>query len=349
MAALPEPVHSTVAAIVELHAKRIAAEKPRAYLGCSTLGHECERFLWLEFHGARRRAFDGRVARMFETGHREEARMIEEMRAAGITVWDRDGNGEQWSVQALGGHVRGHLDAVVRGLPEAPKTPHVWDAKTAKAEKFRALVKHGIRKSHPQYYAQGILYMGLMEVERAAFLFSNKDTDELHLERFDFDQAEFDKLMARAKRVIFGTEPGPRAGDSADAVPCKWCDFQSICWGTDVPPAGCRTCVHATPVADLEDGEWDCAANNREVISLSVQRTGCAKHRVIPILLERFAEPVDSDGDAVTYRHRESGREFVNGPGGFSSAEIAACADKAALVDEEIKTMREEFDGAIVG
>ena len=71
------------------------------------------------------------------------------MRAVGIKVWDRDEAGKQWAVEALGGHLRGHLDAVVQGLLEAPKTPHVWDCKTSKAEKFRAVVKHGIRKTFP--------------------------------------------------------------------------------------------------------------------------------------------------------------------------------------------------------
>lgn len=346
MAAVPEPVHSTVAAIESWHARRIASDKPREYLGCSALGHECERLLWLEFHGAKRSGFDGRMARLFETGHREEARLIQEMRAVGITVWDRDEQDRQWSVQALGGHVRGHLDAVVQGLPEAPATPHVWDSKTAKAEKFRAVVKHGIRKSHPQYYAQGTLYMGLMELERAAFLFVNKDSDELHLERFDFDQAEFDRLMKRAERIVFGAQPGPKAAESADAVPCKWCDFKSICWGTDLPPAGCRTCAHVTAT---HDGAWHCAKRD-ETRDFAAQSSGCGDHRVIPILLERFAEPMDSDGDAVTYKHRDTGQTFVNGPRpGYSSAEITACADKTALVDSEIQQWREAFDGAIVG
>ena len=68
------------------------------------------------------------------------------------------------------------------------------------------------------------------------------------------------------------------------------------------------------------------------------QRTGCDQHRYIPILLAKFAEPVDMDhGDAVVYKMGHN--QFVNGDPEFnasyiSSKEIHACHDKTALVDD---------------
>jgi hypothetical protein len=342
--ALPEPSPSTAAAIYALHAAKSAGDAQRLYLGCSSLGRECERALWYGFRGAVPRPVEGRMARLFDTGHREEARVIDELRKIGAQVWDRQPDGRQWSVQAFAGHVRGHLDLVVLGLPEAPTVPHVADVKTSKGDKYRAVVKHGIAKQHPEYFAQGQLYMGLMELDHAAFIFVCKDTDEIHVERFAFDQAVCDSLIEKARRIIFAATPPPKAGETADAFVCKWCDHKGICWGTDVPPAGCRTCAHVTPQTD---GAWHCAKHG-EVLDTNRQRAGCGEHRVIPILLANFADAVDSDGDSVTYAHRDTGVQFVNGPRpGYSSAEIASCEGKAALGNAEVDALREEFSGVI--
>ena len=64
---------------------------------------------------------------------------------------------------------------------------------------------------------------------------------------------------------------------------------------------------------------------------------------MIPILLERFATPIDSDGKDVRYRMAD-GRTFVNGDKpGFSSQEIRNANDKRALVDPDIAALRAEF------
>lgn len=129
----------TVEAIFAFHKRKGDAETQRGYLGASIVGHECERFLWFVFRGVVREETPGRVYRLFETGDLAEARFVAELRAIGCTVYDRDEKGEQFSVEALGGHLSGHTDGVVVGLPEAPKTPHVLETKTKNAGNFRAV------------------------------------------------------------------------------------------------------------------------------------------------------------------------------------------------------------------
>jgi len=345
MAALPDPQHSFAQAIYSLHERDQADEQDRPYLGASELGESCARRLWYRFRWAARERFDGRLLRLFDTGHREEARLLDEMRRAGLEVWDRDEIGEQFAVRAHGGHFRGHLDAVVRGLPEAPKSPHVFDVKTIKAKKFAELVKHGIQKTFPKYVVQGTVYCGLMEIEKAAFAFVVKDDETIYLERFDFDQAAFDEAMARAGRIIFSAEPPPGISADPDFWACKLCPFHALCFGAAAPAVSCRTCVHVTPVAD---GTWRCELHDK-TLSVDEQRAGCTDHRFIPSLLSNFAELLDADGNDVRYRNKLTGVEFVNGERpGYSSAEIAACADKRALGNNEIDAMREEFDARIV-
>ena len=348
MAAVPAPVHQTAAAIYALHEQREAGEQARPYLGASALGDPCARRLWMGFRWIAREQFDGRMVRLFQTGHREEARVLDELRAIGLEVWDRQPDGRQFAVQALGGHLRGHLDAIVRGLPEAPRTAHVFDVKTVSSKKFAEMVKKGFRAAYPKYHAQGTVYAGLMDLDRCAFLFVVKDTDHLHLERFDFEPAEFDRLIARAERIIFAAEPPVKLSDDPAWYECKFCHFHAHCHGTAAPAATCRSCAHVTPERD-GNGRWSCAHHERD-LSIDEQRAGCDQHRVIPILLANWAEQTDVVDGAVLYRNKINGNQFLNGPrpDGYSSDEIHACADKGALGEPELKAFRDEFEGRIV-
>lgn len=345
MAGLPDPKHSLAQAIYGLHERREADAEARPYLGASVLGESCSRRLWLGFRWAGAERFDGRMLRLFDTGHREEARVLDELRALGLEVWDRDENGEQYGVRAHGGHFRGHADAIVRGLPEAPATAHLVDVKTINAKKYAELKKHGFAKTFPRYMAQAQAYMGLLELERAAFIFVVKDTDEIHVERFAFDESLFDALMEKAGRVIFAAEPPPGVSTDPDWWECKTCPFFDHCHGTAAPAVSCRTCAHVTP---MPDGTWRCELHDK-TLSVAEQRAGCDDHRMIPSTISTFAELLDADGNDVRYRNKLTGAEFVNGDRpGYSSEEISACADKRALGDVDIDALRDEFDGRIV-
>lgn len=348
MAAIPEPLHATSAAIYALHAARMATEDSRGYLGWSNLGSPCERALWLGFRWAAKENFDGRMARLFETGHREEARVIDELRAIGCKVWDRDEFGRQFGVSAHGGHLRGHADAVVLGLPEAPETPHLVDVKTIKAKKFEELLKKGLRELFPRYWAQGQGYMGGLSLERAFFIFVCKDDDRIHCERFYFDPVEYQRLLARAERIITAPEPPPRISSDPAWWQCKTCAMHGLCHGQQAPLVNCRTCAHSTPVPD-GDGGWTCELRNT-AIDVGRQHTGCDGHRYIPLLLERIGEQVNAaaeqDGNAAVRYRTADGGEFVNGaPPHFSSREIRAANDKRALTDAFAQQIKAQYPG----
>ena len=68
---------------------------PRPHLGASEIGAQCERALWYSFHHCKLPAFSGRMLRLFETGQREEERIIRNLRSAGLQVWDRGDDGGQ--------------------------------------------------------------------------------------------------------------------------------------------------------------------------------------------------------------------------------------------------------------
>lgn len=347
MAALPAPRSQTVEAIYAHWAGR--QSPPRAYLGGSVLGQECERRLWYGFRWATGgETFDGRMLRLFDRGQREEAVFVTELRAIGCTVHDVDpATGEQFRFKALGGHAAGGIDGVALGVPEAPKTWHLVEFKTHNAKSFAALVKDGVRGAKPEHWAQMQIYMRWAQLERALYLAVNKDTDDLHAERVHYDADAAAALEAKAERVIFAAEPGPRLSDDPAFFKCKFCPVSTVCHTPKLPLASCRTCLHATPERDGSDGNWSCAlAKDVGPIPLQVQREGCPSHLYVPALLARWGEAVDaSETEGWVEYKAADGFVFRNGPWGlvsFTSRELSGWTP-SLLRDPDFARLRSEY------
>jgi len=176
--------------------------------------------------------------------------------------------------------------------------------------------------------------MGLSGMNRALYFAVNKDTDDIYTEYLHFDPQEFERLHARAARIISASEPPLRISEDSTWFQCRFCDSHSICHGTKAPEVNCRTCAHSTP--DIQDGGWACAKHGDVVQT-------CSDHRFIPILLEKFAEMTDASekDNWVKYKNKLTGNEFYNGD--LSSEEIFACEDKRALGDPGVQDFRNLF------
>jgi hypothetical protein len=263
--------------------------------------------LWYGFRWTRVALHAGRILRLFETGQLEEARLIRNLRSAGVTVMDVDPEtGKQWAVKACAGHFGGSADAIAFGIHEAPKARHVCEFKTHNTKSFNALQKHGLEKSKPQHMAQLQVYMHLLGAERGFYLAVHKDTDQLYSERVKPDPVLAMRMLAKAERVINAATPPAKLSDDPDYFVCKMCDFAGVCHGADLAERNCRTCLHASPI---DDGKWHCAANDI-LLSRRNQRAGCMQtHRYIPALVA--GEQTDVRGDAVVYQMRD-GAEWVD-------------------------------------
>ena len=351
MALLPENTNTTAHAIYRMHAERNAKQPPRGYLGWSQIGEPCKRQLWYSFRLSKKPNVEGRIARLFDTGHREEDRVIRELEGIGCKVYSIDPNtGGQYGVSSHGGHFKGHLDCVVLGLPEAPKTYHLVDVKTIKSKKFDQLLKDGMQKMYPKYWSQAHGYMGLQGLERAMFIFICKDDDRIHCERFPFDKATFERDMAKALEIINAAEPPARISNDASWFECKFCNFHSLCHGTDMPDVHCRSCAYASPDTDAQNARWVCSHHSKD-LSPPDQLIGCDSHRFIPPLLANFATPSDFQDGKVIYLMKDGSGQFSNGD--LTSKEIAALHDKASLPnllnDTYIIGLREHFGAEVVG
>ena len=340
MAQVPASLHTTGGAIHGWYGAQ--PQEHREHLGASLVGHPCERHLWLTFRWAARARFDGRMLRLFERGRREEALVAEELRAIGVELHVREGD-KQIECRDESGHFGGSVDGIGRGFPEAPKSWAVLEVKTHNAKSWNDVNKKGVAESKPQHYAQMQVYMGLLGVDRALYLASNKDTDEIYTEWVHFDEEAFAELLARARRVLDAKEPPVKLSDDPAHFICKGCQHYALCHQAKVAEVSCRTCCHASPV---KSGAWRCDLHS-SVRNKGEQREACDAHLFIPQLVP-FGEPVDGSQSWIEYRHRDTGKTFRNGSGGYVSRELAAsCA--GTVTEPVVEAMRAQFGAKVLG
>lgn len=313
MAELPTGFSPTIEAI-HLNYER-ERESFRSHLGASVIGRECERELWYSFRWCTRPAFSGRMLRLFDTGKREEERLIEDLRRIGIEVHDCDPEtGVQYGFSDLGSHFSGSIDGAALGIIEAQATWHLLEFKTFNGKRFELLRKHGVKIAAPEHYAQMVVCMDYLGFTRAFYLAVCKDTDELYAERLRADPAFAALLKEKARRIITAAAPPSRISDDPGWWKCKCCEHQTVCHEGQTPEVNCRTCLHSTPV----DGGWRCEKHH-QLLSKTEQERACADHLYIPELLA--GEVVDADDNSVEYCLPDGG-SLRNGRGGMSSRQI---------------------------
>jgi ribosomal protein S27E len=277
MVALPK---SETVMIDQIYAAIEKAEKGEhrlTRLGASGIGNECLRATWLSWRGYARSTFDGRMYRLFRTGHLQEDRIVEDLRRAGFEVWSHQEDGEQYTYNDSTGHFVAKLDGVVRGVPGAEKTPHDLEVKTHSKKSFTELEKKGVELSKPGHYYQmqaGMLYSGL---PRALYVALCKDNEQYYVERVKPDP-QYTGIIQRRIDTLVNAELIPAGvSDDGGAFACKWCDMRSACMGEAQPIRTCRSCVNAVVVP--EGGAWGCALTGG-VLSGAEQLKACDEYEV---------------------------------------------------------------------
>lgn len=272
------------------------------------IGNECDRALWYSFRRASPpEAIEGRKLRLFETGNIEETRILADLRAIGCEVY-----GEQSKIRFVGGHVRGKIDALATGVPEAPVRVHLVECKSSNDKGFKELQRTGVAKAKPLHFGQCQMYMHGCSVERALYVCVNKNDDDIYVERIPYDVTYCLRMLARASRIISADDAPSRLHDepkSKMAFECGFCNHKAACHEGAFARRHCRTCIHSTPVLTSENACWDCAFHGKP-LTLDEQAAGCENHLYLPDLVP--GEQIDATDDSVTYRLR-NGDLWVNG------------------------------------
>jgi len=282
----------------------------RAHLGASEIGQECSRALWYSFRWVGWKHFDGRMLRLFNTGHLAEPRLAADLRKLGIVVHLEDENGQQFHISDFGGHFGGSLDGAALGIPEAPKTWHLLEFKTHNQKSFKNLENNGVEIAKPEHFAQMQIYLHYTGLTRALYLAENKNTSELYDERIKADASIAIKLKIKAERIIFSPRPLAKISEDPTFYKCNWCPLVNQChYKNEMPRMNCRTCLHSTP---KPDGTWYCEHKNK-TLTLEDQKAGCDQHLWIPDLIP--AEQVDVRSDGVVYEDLNK-KLWINKRGG---------------------------------
>ena len=320
------------------------SEPPRPHMGCSQLGHPCDRWLWLSFRWAVQPKFPGRILRLFRRGQLEEATIVSDLRAIGMDVRTE----KQQERVEFGAHVSGSIDAIIEyGVPDAPRTRHVAEFKTHSKKSFDDLEKNGVEKSKSEHFVQMQLYMHGTKIDRALYVAVCKDDDRIYTERLRYDQEVAEKYIARGRRIALSDRmPEPISTDPS-WYQCKFCDAHKFCHETKTTEhVNCRTCAHST---SKENSTWRCERHDGDDIPVEFQRAGCESHVLHPDLVPWQRK----DGlDEWTAVYVIEGQDVANGEGDahvYTSREILANPKMCSIGDEYVEAMRQEFDARIVG
>lgn len=311
MASITRTIAQTVVDKIYEHYEKLNEEPSRGYLGMSGFGNDCDRALWYGFRWAvGKEQFSGRMLRLFQTGHREEARMIDDLKAIGVEILERDpATGDQWALSDASGHLRGHMDGMAVNIPGVGEA--VLEFKTHNETSFKSLVSNGVKTAKPGHFRQLMLYMHFSKIPRAFYLAHNKNNDELYGEMIDYDPAVGAALERRGQRIIEAVEPPRRLHEdptSKAAYGCKTCFAFNVCHKGQFANRTCRTCAHVTPTTN---GEWHCD-KYKTTLEPDFQRTGCSSHRYIPgIVPGRLTKATDDF--TLTYE-LPNGGTFIDGP-----------------------------------
>jgi hypothetical protein len=253
----------------------------------------------------------------------EEATIAADLKSIGIDIHSTEG--EQARVD-FGSHVSGSLDGIIEsGVPGAPKSRHIFEAKTHSKKSFDDLVKQGVERSKPVHAAQMQVYMHGTNIDRALYFAVCKDDDRIYTERLRHSRTEAERLIARGHRIALADRMPEPLSSNPSWYECKFCAAHDFCHGSKkTKEINCRTCAHSTaePSTPDSDAHWTCARFDRSVIPIATQYTGCDSHVLHPDLVpwQRLDGP-----DAWTAIYVIDGREVANGEGDanvFGSREL---------------------------
>ena len=323
--------------LIDLHHESVR-EGPRGHMGCSQLGHACDRWLWLSFRFAVIEKFPGRILRLFRRGQLEERTVVSDLQAIGIKITN---TGANQSRVDFGCHIGGSVDGIIEsGVPGNTKARHILEIKTASAKSFKDMTAKGLEKSKPVYWVQVHLYMIGKDVDHALFVMVNKDTDEVYSEIVKRDDAVALKFLERGKRIV-KSDRAP-AGISVDPswYECKFCAAHDLCHGSKLTKeVNCRTCAHSTT---MDDGTWHCAHWDMTIPDLNAQLEGCDNHIIHPDLTPGWQHERAETG--VIWMTKAG--QIHNAPEGYLSREIVANWQACA---SGVRDEYSEFDALVVG
>ena len=339
MTAIPESRNYIAELIYKAYEKN--ADGFREHLGCSLLGHPCDRYLFLNFRWAVAPKFPGRMLLLFARGHNEEDQVIKNLKLIGCAINERQNKVD------FGSFVSGSCDGIITsGLPGYEKHKLVLEVKTHSKKSFDELIKKGVALAKEQHYVQMQAYMLGLGIEKALYYAVCKDDDRIHTEVIKLDHALATKYVERGKKIALSDYmPEPLSADPS-WYQCKMCNFHQFCHDTKLTKeVNCRTCALSTA---NPDSTFTCSKYDNYKIEAQYQRTGCEGHVLHPDLVFWQRAESDSLHEAVYIIDGQPVRNGEPDERVYRSSEILANPMACAHPDEATEALRVVFEARLV-
>jgi len=278
------------------------AETFRHYLGMSEIGDECVRKLFYNYRYASEKELKIEMINAANDGHYQEFLMSELLKKIPdvtlITI-DQDTK-KQIEFTTLLGHLSGHVDGMILGIAEAPKTWHVWEHKSVNEKKFNELIelrnkneKNALKEWDYIYYIQAQSYMHFAHVERHFLTVSTPGGRARISIRTEYAGQKFmENIIEKAKSVIFDNLLPSRLSDNREFYKCKWCQHQAVCHDNKFPLIHCKTCKNIKPI---DGGKFYCEYYRKEIPKEELFND-CQKHVYNSGLIQTKKIHIDKDG-----------------------------------------------------
>lgn len=239
MVLLNQEVDPTLAAVDRaLEEANLRNHKPRPYIGFSEIGEPCERKIWFRYNNnATPRRIGAKGLRCIQDGFAGEDVMAARLRMVqGVDLWTEE-DGKQFGVEDLDGKFGGHCDGVIKGLLQAPKTPHIWEHKQVNEKKFAELEKYKSTVGEKEalknwdiiYYAQAVLYMYYFDLSRHYLTVATPGGRDYTSCRTEANNPMAKALRGKAERILSATRAPVGISNDPTFYKCKWCDFKDEC------------------------------------------------------------------------------------------------------------------------
>jgi CRISPR/Cas system-associated exonuclease Cas4 (RecB family) len=202
---------------------------------------------------------------VFREGQNQEAMVMRDLAAAGVTVIEQQSSFE-WAEYNITGHLDGVLldQETQKTYPLEVKSmaPHIYDTIT----EFASFKEYAWTRA---YMAQITLYMLLKNVDQGVFLLKNKSTGGLKQVNVGLDYELGEWCIAAAEEINAAVAAGTLPEKIGDREACKRCPFKGHClpeiaWGVplaikDDPDFEKRIAraLELRPMAREYDSVWD--------------------------------------------------------------------------------------------
>lgn len=299
--------------ITDIEAIPTREDKERDYIGASSIGHECSRFLWLQFHRyIWPEKFSPRMLRLFQRGKDEEFKFEVMLKCIGFEVIQDCQDQKGFAV----GFFKGHGDGIV----QKDGIKYAAEYKTHNKKSFDTLAVGALSSSHPKHYAQGITYADKFGCDAVLYLAVCKDDDRLFCDVIPANHAQAETYQAKADFIATSDKPPERIASKPTDFRCKFCSAHAVCWGMEMPRVDCRNCTSVNK--DQVAGVFGC---DLEKPWVGGKLVACEKHSFNPYALNNIFgwDMIEFYPSTRSVKYGLSnGKTFINGQAGIPSNEL---------------------------